>query len=67
VGLIYALSLIYNFGTARLNAVVHVRPSAKSLKPRKLSHLNLLVQGNQVYSGIHGGFFISTPGFCLPC
>ena len=41
MGLIYALSLIYNLGMAYLNAVVHVRPHAKSLKPRKPSHLNL--------------------------
>jgi len=59
VGLIYALSLIYNLGLAYLNAVVHVRPGAKSLKPSKPSHLNLLVQGNQVSSGIRGGFFIA--------
>ena len=58
MGLIYALSLIYNLGLAYLNAVVHVRPGAKSLKPSEPSHLNLLVQGNQVCSGIHGGFFI---------
>ena len=41
-----------------LKAVVHVRPGAKSLKHRQLSHLSLLVQGNQVRSGIRGGFFI---------
>jgi 5-formyltetrahydrofolate cyclo-ligase len=52
------LSLIYNLGLAYLKAVVHVRPGAKSLKHSEPSHLNLLVQGNQVYSGIHGGFFI---------
>lgn len=59
MGLIYALSLIYNIGLAYLNAVVHVRLSAKSLKPRKPSHLNLPVQGYQVCSGIHGGFVYS--------
>ena len=65
MGLIDTLSLIYNLGVANLNAVVHVRPRAKSLKPRRPSHLNLLVQGNQVCSGIHGGFFIPPDVFKL--
>jgi len=38
--LIKTLSLICNIGLAFLNAVVHVRPHAKSLKPKKPSHLN---------------------------